>query len=54
MSYYYIKSMQKRRENKISMIKNDNEEWIEDNNQIIILFIYFYQNLFTTNLEVSD
>lgn len=44
--YYHTKTLIRRRQNKITMIKNDNDEWVEDVEVIGGLFQEFYGNLF--------
>lgn len=52
--YYHIKTIQRRRANKIKMIKYDNGSWIEEAGKVKSMFRGYYHNLFTTTIETSD
>ncbi|XP_058733392.1 uncharacterized protein LOC131605001 [Vicia villosa] len=52
--YFHIKAVKRRRKNKISRIKDENGNWIEDSNQIKSLSTYYFQKLFTTNTNTCD
>lgn len=51
--YYHIKVMQRKRRNKIQMIKDEERNWIADLIQVIMIFKNFYQKLFTENTEAE-
>lgn len=45
--YYHLKTVNRRRNNKNFMIKDDSRKWIEDRDQIKSLVNEFYKKLFS-------
>lgn len=52
--YYHIKATQRRRNNRIVMIKKDEGDWVEDEYQIGNLFKNFYHKLFTKDTLTGE
>ncbi|XP_028785542.1 uncharacterized protein LOC114741444 [Neltuma alba] len=44
--YYHLKTVARRRRNKIAMLKDENGEWIENQEELKSLALEFYRNLF--------
>lgn len=44
--YYHLKTINRRRRNKIRMLKNNAGDWIEDGEDLKVLVNNFYKNLF--------
>ena len=52
--YYHTKTMCRRRRNKISMIKNGEGMWVEEEEGIVSLFQDFYVDLFREEKDERD
>lgn len=44
--YYHLKTVHRRRKNKIVMLKNNEGKWIEEEDQVRQLFIEHYEKFF--------
>ena len=47
--FFHCRATQRKRRNSISSIKNRDEEWCTQANQISAIFIEYYQQLFTSS-----
>ncbi|PNX94787.1 hypothetical protein L195_g017967 [Trifolium pratense] len=47
--YYHVKTINRRRKNKIMMLKNDQNEWVEEEENLKGMVNRYYQNLFARN-----
>lgn len=45
--YYHLKTITKRRKNKISMLKDENDKYVEDDDQLKSMINEYYKKLFT-------
>jgi hypothetical protein len=52
--YYHLKTVQRRRKNNVTMLKDANGQWIEDVNQLQKLANEFYIKLFTEDNLVRE
>lgn len=44
--FYHVKTFSKRRKKKVSMLRNDSDEWLEEESRIKELVVQFYSSLF--------
>jgi len=51
--YYHLKTVQKRRKNKIVMSRDANGQWLENFEDMKALVNRFYIDLFTMDIETS-
>jgi hypothetical protein len=49
--YYHIKAINRRRRNKILMLRNDQNEWVEEEDQLKGIVNAYYKKLFTKPVE---
>jgi hypothetical protein len=49
--YYHIKTIRRRRRNNIVMLKNDQGDWVEDNNLLQEMVNNYYKQLFKINTQ---
>lgn len=52
--FYHLKVLNRRRRNKIIMLRNDEGEWIEDESKLREMVNSFYKNLFTEDNHTSE
>jgi hypothetical protein len=47
--FFHVSTIIRRRKNAIDFLKNDNNEWLSDRNEIGDCFVQFFQNLFSSS-----
>jgi hypothetical protein len=47
--FFHVSTIIRRRKNAIDFLKNDNNEWLSDRNDIGACFVQFFQNLFSSS-----
>lgn len=52
--YYHLKAINRRRRNKITMLKDDDGSWVEDKEKLHDLVTNFYKHLFTLKYDWKD